>query len=60
MTSRLQVSEHGGQVLLPSGEGGQKGRMRAGMPKDFRILNPHPPLRATLSRRERDTTPINH
>src|SRR5438477_11796784 len=35
---------------LPSGEGGPKGRMRANMPE-----NPHPALRATLSRRERDT-----
>src|SRR5438552_235715 len=45
-------------VLLPSGEGGQKGRMRAGMPKRFRILKPSPgvfleasPCRARAARR---------
>src|SRR5438093_1366381 len=42
------------RVLLPSGEGGPKGRMRAGMPM-FRHSSPHPALRATLSRRERDS-----
>jgi hypothetical protein len=35
------------RVLLPLGEGGPKGRMRAD-------LCPHPPLRGTLSQRERD------
>src|SRR5438105_15714575 len=40
------------RVLLPLGEGGPEGRMRA---KIDAFPNPHPALRATLSRRERDT-----
>src|SRR5687768_13893804 len=39
-------------VLLPPGEGGPKGRMRANLGK---ALNPHPPLRGTLSQWERDS-----
>src|SRR5262249_20132471 len=39
------------RVLLPPGEGGPKGRMRA-------RFCPHPPLRGTLSRRERKSDNI--
>src|SRR5438309_9174817 len=59
----VQISPKiGRRVLVPLGEGGpakrqpdrakpqDKGRMRANMRQ-----NPHPALRATLSRRERDT-----
>ena len=51
LLSKLAGTE--GRVLLPSGEGGAKRRMRVYIPA---ILRPHPALRATLSRRERDTS----
>src|SRR5258705_13132841 len=55
----LNNSKNDGLVLLPSGEGGPKGRMRVTRPTIPRFLQnrgagyPHPALRATLSHRER-------
>src|SRR5438874_13077132 len=44
-----KLAKNRGRVLLPSGEGGPEGRMRAGMPKHFRIL--------TLTRRSAPPSP---
>ena len=41
------------RVPLPLGEGGAKRRVRVRMPKLF-VVRPHPALRATFSRREKD------
>src|SRR5947207_2470364 len=55
----LNNSKNDGQVLLSSGEGGPKRRMRVARPTIRRFLQnrgagyPHPALRATLSQRKR-------
>src|SRR3954470_16130270 len=43
------------QIPLPKGEGGPKGRVRGAK---TRFFTPHPPLRGTLSLRERNSSTI--
>jgi hypothetical protein len=50
LVAHFVISRTYSRALLPPGEGGPKGRMRD--PHNFKI--PHPPLRGTLSRWERD------
>jgi len=66
ISDRCQTGTHAGSIrftkmkthfssesLSPLGEGGAKRRVRVRMPKLF-VVRPHPALRATFSRREKD------